>query len=165
MPKTVVCKDLDKKEYEVPASALNWRPSAYAIIVKDNAILLLPQFGGYDLPGGGIDIGEMPEEAVIREVKEETGIDAANPRLAAAASSLFKLPHTDKDEFIQSIMLFYVCDYVSGELSTDGFDEYEKIYARMPEWLPLEKLDSIRVTSSADWRPHVRKVLDENYRN
>lgn len=164
--KTVICKDLDGKKYKVAADRLTWRPSVYVIVIKDHALLVSPQFGrGYDLPGGGMDIGEMPEQTAIREAKEETGIDVINPRLVAATSSLFKAAHTDQDEFMHSIMLYYACDFAGGELSTDGFDEYEKQYARMPEWLPLEKLDSIRVCSSIDWRQFVRKVLDENHRH
>jgi 8-oxo-dGTP diphosphatase len=33
--------------------------------------------GAYDLPGGGLEPGEPPEEAIIREVLEETGLDAS----------------------------------------------------------------------------------------
>ena len=160
--KAVICKDLDGKEYEVPAHLLRWRPSAYAIVIKDDTFLVLPQFRGYDIPGGGVDIGETPEAAVIRETKEETGLEVTNPRLVAATSSLFKPSFTEKDEYIQSIMLYYVCEHVGGQLSTDGFDEYEKKYARMPEWLPLKKLDDIEATSSVDWRHYVRKVMHEN---
>lgn len=162
--KTVMCVDLDGKTYKVPAASLTWRPSAYAVVIKDDALLVSPQFDGYDLPGGGVEIGEMPTAAVIREAKEETGIDVALPQLIDAASNLFKLPHTDKDGYIQSIMLYYMCTYKGGKLSMDGFDEYEQQYARMPEWLPLEKLDSIKVASSVDWRPFVRKAMLVNTR-
>lgn len=51
----------------------------YAIVIKDNKILLIkkakgPYSGKLDLPGGTIEFGEKPEETLIREVKEETGI-------------------------------------------------------------------------------------------
>lgn len=35
--------------------------------------------GYYDMPGGKIEDGELPEEAAIREIKEETRIEAKNP--------------------------------------------------------------------------------------
>src|SRR5664280_1231324 len=33
------------------------------------------------LPGGGIDFGEAPEDTLIREFREETGLDVDNPQL------------------------------------------------------------------------------------
>lgn len=64
--------DKDGGTREVPISELVWRPAAYAIIIQDGKILMSPQWDGYDLPGGGIDIEELSTEGLIREVKEET---------------------------------------------------------------------------------------------
>jgi ADP-ribose pyrophosphatase YjhB (NUDIX family) len=154
---TVVAKDIDGNEHIVPVSQLRWRPSAYGIVIKDGALLTAKHFGRHNLPGGGVELGEMPEAAVIREIKEETGIDAANPRLVSMASQFFKLPHTERGkEFCQSILLYYVCDFAGGEFSMDGFDEAEKIYAEMPEWYPLAKLDTLEYTGSHDWRGLVK---------
>ena len=52
-----------------------------AIAIKDGQIILIkrknPPFqGSYALPGGFVDYGETVENAVIREFKEETGLDA-----------------------------------------------------------------------------------------
>ena len=52
-----------------------------AIAIKDSQIVLIkrknPPFqGSYALPGGFVDYGETVENAVIREFKEETGLDA-----------------------------------------------------------------------------------------
>lgn len=58
------------------------RPAAYAVVVAADEVLLtrLSQrvraaAGRWTLPGGGIDPGEQPVEAVVREVKEETAQD------------------------------------------------------------------------------------------
>ena len=42
-----------------------------------------PQRGGVALPGGFVDLGETWQKAVVRELKEETGIEARPPRSAS----------------------------------------------------------------------------------
>lgn len=63
------------------------RPGAYAILPRDGALLLTYQDEPHDefqLPGGGIDPGESPVQALHREVGEETGWRIATPiRLGA----------------------------------------------------------------------------------
>lgn len=52
------------------------------IVILDNKILLLKRvkpstdgLGFWELPGGGLEYGETPNQALIRELKEETGLD------------------------------------------------------------------------------------------
>lgn len=155
--KTVCCVDITGKTYEVPVSELDWRISAYGIIIKDNQLLVSKQFGKFDLPGGGVELGETLEEALVREVKEETGILVNNPQLINIEFNFFKFTHSS-GKCAQCLMLYYKCDYKSGELSIEGFDEEEKKYGEMPEWFPLENLDNLTIASSVDYRPFVKKV-------
>ena len=55
------------------------------LVYKNNKVLLQNRvkedWKGYALPGGHIEPGESVVESVIREVKEETGLDIQNPVL------------------------------------------------------------------------------------
>ena len=58
------------------------RIGAYAVITDQTGHMLLPHWhapgaGGWTLPGGGIEPGEDPADAVVREVFEETGYTCA----------------------------------------------------------------------------------------
>jgi 8-oxo-dGTP diphosphatase len=154
----ITAVDLDGNEHQIPVAELSWRPSVYGIVIDDGKLLLLHQKQGYDLPGGGVDLGETLENGVIREVKEESGLEVANPRLIGGTSNFFKFAHTDGHS-VQSLLLYYSCELVGGELSTEGFDEYEKEYAHGCEWYPLEKLDELKLASSNDFRPYVRQLI------
>jgi len=68
------------------------RPAAYARVVADGKVLLtrLAHFDGlWTLPGGGIDFGEHPTQALIREVHEESGLPFTPGRLLDVDSRRF----------------------------------------------------------------------------
>ena len=155
---TVTCIDKDKNTYEVPVDTLSWRPSVYGIIIRDEKILLSPQWWWYDLPGGGIELGESIEDALIREVQEETGYDGEVDELITARTSLFRLPR-DTEEYVHSIMMYYTVHIIGGGLSVDGFDEEEKLYAKMAEWVPISEIENLKFASSIDLVPIIRKAL------
>lgn len=158
---TVKSKDIEGVEYDVDISTLRWRPSAYGIVVKEGKILLTKQHDTYHLPGGGVEFGERFEDTVIREVKEETGIVVTNPRLVDVNTSIFTYysQETNKNVHNQTVLLFYACDFVHGELSMDGFEEYEKQVGEMPEWFPYSELESIMSKSTFDWKSVVVRYL------
>ena len=71
------------------------RVAAYALITRDDEVLLTRMSertripGRWTLPGGGIDHGEEPREALVREVLEETGLVIVPGPLADVHSSHF----------------------------------------------------------------------------
>ena len=82
---------------------------AFGIIFDEQGRVLLCHRRDRDmwnLPGGGMESGELPVEAVIREIKEETGLDAAVERLAGVYSKV------DEDDLVFS----FVCRVMGGQL-------------------------------------------------
>lgn len=67
---------------------------AYGLVIQNEKILLIKKHGGpydgtLDLPGGTIEFCERPEEALIRELKEEVGIEVKKYELFDADSVAF----------------------------------------------------------------------------
>lgn len=156
--KIVKCKNVYGEEFEVSVDQLTFRPSVYGIIFQDNKILLSKQWDGYDFPGGGIKLGETIEEALKREVKEETGLDIRMGDIVACENSFFK--YRQKEKYVQSILIYYLCEITGGETSLDFLAESEKDYAGMPEWIDLSEVEKIKFYNSIDSLEIIKKAIE-----
>ncbi|MGO1296866.1 MAG: NUDIX hydrolase [Vibrio sp.] len=86
-------------------------------VICDGKILLVKeaQDGRWALPGGWGDVCETPTEGVIREVREESGLIVAHPRLVAIKD---RAVHGYNPMLPYHIYkLFFLCEYQSGELT------------------------------------------------
>jgi len=140
--KSIICRDIKGKKYKVKAEELNFRPSVYALIFKGNKILLSKQWDGYDFPGGGVKKGELLEEALKREVWEETGLKITPGKIVEAAEDFFVGIESKKK--LHTILLYYLCNDPKGKISTGNFDENEKKYAGPAEWVNLKDIKKIK---------------------
>jgi 8-oxo-dGTP diphosphatase len=82
-----------------PQAAPWIRVGAYAIVRDATGRILLcriasgyPAAGLWTLPGGGVDHGEHPDDAVLRELHEETGLRGSRGPVAAIWSGLIEKP-------------------------------------------------------------------------
>ncbi|NQU78054.1 NUDIX hydrolase [Candidatus Falkowbacteria bacterium] len=159
--KTVVCRDRVGKEYKVGVDKLTMRVGVYGILIEDGKVLLSKQWDGYDFPGGGVNIDEMLDEALVREFFEETGLKVKKGEIVACGNSLFKTFFTKRH--LNSIQIYYLCERVGGELSIDNIDGKEKEYLGMPEWVKFGDLKKIKFYNSVDSIKIIKKAKEILY--
>jgi len=122
------------------------RVAAYALIYDAGRILLcrisseLPRWkGAWTLPGGGLEFGEQPEAAMIREVEEETGLQVRGHSIAAVDS----IYDDTEDEQFHGIRILYQAEVVGGSLrheTTGSTDRCEWHNLHLPPTVPLVDL-------------------------
>ncbi len=120
---------MEGKEYKSPALTVD------GIVVEDGKILLIkrgnrPFQGTYALPGGFVDYGETVEDAVKREMVEETGLITEISHLLGVYSD------TSRDPRGHTVSLVYVLK-VNGGILSAGDDAAETV------WFPLNKLPEL----------------------
>ena len=145
----ITCRGLFGESIEISPDQLRFRPSIYGLMLKQGEILLCPQWDGWDYPGGGVDLGETLEEALLREIKEETGIVASMGKLLHVSDNFFQ-PTFAKNQHWHSIKLYYACAYVSGDITAEGFMEHEREYMKEAQWVPIDEAKKLKFYNQAD---------------
>ena len=85
----------------------------------------------WGFPGGAIEIGETPEMAAIREVKEETGLDVKVTDLIGIYTDCdMEYPNGDK---AHSISIVYELEMTGGQLKCDNLETVELRYFGLDE--------------------------------
>ncbi|MCB8820497.1 NUDIX hydrolase [Microvirga rosea] len=121
-------------------------PAVIAVVIHDDRALLVrranpPDAGLWGFPGGKIDYGETVAAAALRELQEETGVQA-EAREIITALDIFD--HDDSGRLLYHYILLAVrCEYVSG-VPEAGDDALEA------RWIPITELDPRRLPMSAD---------------
>lgn len=98
-------------------------------IFNEKGEVLLQKRGGsgkWGFPGGAIELGETPEMAAIREIKEETGLDVQIKRLIGVYTDIDMVyPNGDQ---AQSICIAYEFSVSGGKLVCDQHETLELKY-------------------------------------
>jgi len=114
-----------------------------AIVIDKGAILLVkrdrePARGQWSLPGGRVEIGETLREALIREVREETGVDVDIDGLIGTAERVVR--DDDGEIAFHYVILDYVCTARSTEVKA-GDD------ASDVRWVPVGEMADLHLTA------------------
>jgi 8-oxo-dGTP diphosphatase len=115
------------------------RTRAGILLIENDKVALIERHrAGLDyfvFPGGGVDEGETPQQAAIREAREELGVEVAIQQKVAVI------------HFDLSTQVYFLVERVGGEFGTgageefavaDPHDPQEGIY--IPIWMPMDEL-------------------------
>ena len=105
--------------------------SAGGVVEREGRVLLISTAGGrrWQLPKGRIEAGESPEQAAIREVREETGVLG---RVLAPLPAIDYWFADGRNRRIRKHVDYFLLAYVSG--SEEDFDPNEVDEARWFDW-------------------------------
>lgn len=113
---------------EEEIKATNWSQSVAGVCIKDGRVLLARHTYGAGkgkliIPGGYLKIGELAQDALIREFQEETGV-------TVKPGDLLGVRFSTKDWYA-----VFSVEYVEGEARSDGDENSEVIWAKIEDAL------------------------------
>lgn len=138
------CESCNEPLYENPI------PATCLVVVDNRERVLLvkrsvePKKGFWSLPGGFMELGETPERAALRELKEETGLSGRIDRLLGVSANPSAQYHT-------VLMVGYLVKRYSGALiaGDDADDANYFYYSEMPEIAFASHVSFIRMYYAA----------------
>lgn len=120
--------EIDKKDYREDGTVCI-RPSVRGIIRKEGKLAMIysRKYNYYKFPGGGIEQGESHEDTLIREVKEESGLDVIRESIESYGYVHRVQKGKIEDKFIQD-NFYYLCDAgeESGKQQLDDYEDEEQ---------------------------------------
>lgn len=116
--------EIDTKDYDINGTVFK-RPAARGIIIKDGSVAMIHslKYDYYKFPGGGIEEGEDRVNALVREVREETGL-VVMPGTIKEYGRVYTAQKGDQEDVFIQDSYYYLCD-VEEELKPQDLDEYE----------------------------------------
>ena len=113
------------------------RLAAYAVIVDEQQRILLALWNEVDppkwtMPGGGVELAESVEEAVVRELREETGYEVRVGRLLGVHSHVFPpRARGTRRRPLKSVRVVFAASIIGGELTpeVDGTTDEARWFA------------------------------------
>ena len=130
---------------EATVGALVVNPQGLVLIVRSSK-----WYDKFTVPGGHIELGERAEAAIIREVREETGLDVNSARLLLVQQAIYPRDYYKHEHFI---FMDYICETDDSEVKLDGRE--------LQEYVWVEPEAALELNMEEYTRNFVDKYLDE----
>lgn len=116
------------------------RTRAGIVLIQDHKVALIERYRAglhyFVFPGGGVDEGETPEQAAVREAKEELGVEVALKQQVAEIQLASR-----------SRQFYFLAEETGGEFGTGTGEEYQNLDPNDPDegvyipiWMAIEEL-------------------------
>jgi len=131
-------------------------PAVGVVVLRGDEVLLVrrgtpPRLGQWSLPGGRIEFGETVEAAALRELKEETGVEAQLLGLIEVLDAVFT-SRTSGDVTRHYVLIDFAARWLSGE-PVAGDDAAEARFFHHSEVAGLvEWSETVRIIEAARQR-------------
>lgn len=132
-------------------------PSCHALVQDGDRFLLVqrarpPLAGCWGLPGGGVELGETVEEALLREVREETGLTVVIDRFLGYANAIER---DDEGQVRYHYVIMYFAALPAGGVLQAADD------AAAVRWVTVEESRALPLTDAVErclqWAAHHEK--------
>jgi ADP-ribose pyrophosphatase YjhB (NUDIX family) len=113
------------------------------VLIEDNSLLLVEQYVSdtrpWAHPGGRPEPGETLEQSIVREIKEETGLDVSVDELLYVTDRVMKNEHV--------IIISFLVHRAGGELGTGTGPEFDTGKIKSVRMVPFEELEACGFSS------------------
>lgn len=127
-----------------------------ALMIENGKLLLIrrgakPGRGRWSIPGGLVELGEQVQDAVVREVKEECGLDIEVERLMDVFDSITR---DEKGRIQYQFVVVNFLAKIEGGILKNADDVLEA------KWVPLNEVEKYNLTNSfrAFFQKHHKKL-------
>ena len=155
--------NMDKQDY-ADCTRLFSRNSARSIVIRNRKIAMIhsQKYHYYKFPGGGMEEGENPIEAMIRETREEAGLIVI-PETVREYGYVHRMQKSDYDPaecFVQDNFYFF-CEVLE-DLSSQNLDDYEA--EESYQLVFIDPQAAIQANRSVKESPHNPMMLEREAR-
>lgn len=119
------------------------------VLIRDGKVLLIrrgkpPLYGRWVVPGGTVELGESLEQALVREMREETGLEVVPLEIL----TVFDRIERDGDRVVYHyVIVDYLCRWLGGEARAAS-DALEAVWAALDDLprydLPQKALEVVQ---------------------